>query len=112
MEDYIDNETAPTTSSTIDRVFSPTSDGIFEVLVTAKAEGNNHGTPSMWVAAMVNGTAVEPKQAPIAWQDGPNEIQFKRLVMAKSGVIYNVHGMSGNENANARGIDMRIRRVH
>lgn len=112
MEDYIDNETPPTTSSTIDRVFSPAKDGVFEVLVTAKAEWNTHGTPSMWVAALVNGTAIEPKQAPIVWEDGLNEIQFKRLVTAQAGVIYNVHGMSGNENANARGIDMRIRRVH
>lgn len=53
MADFI-KVSPPPTQSTIGGLVIPDHDGTFVVTITAYAEGNNNGTPSIWGAINVN----------------------------------------------------------
>lgn len=109
MADFI-KISPPPTQSTISGLVIPDSDGTFVATVTAYAEGNNQGTPTIWGAINVNDrTAGETD--PAAWQDGPQQIEVLGPFEAVKGKTYRIEAMSGNKNARATGIKMTIERT-
>jgi hypothetical protein len=109
MSDFIQVDPAPN-QSTIQGLLVAEKDGVCVAILVARARGNGHATPMMWSILSVN-NAIVKKTQPIAWTDGNADIQLTAPFVVKAGGIYEVRGVSGNENADAAGIFLELKRV-
>lgn len=100
----------PPNRATITGIVVPETDGIFIITVEAKAQGNGHGTPIIWVNILIDGR-LDKATGEIAWQDGLGGVVLTTAEALKAGKDYAITGVTGNRNAAAVSIEMNIRRA-
>jgi len=93
----------------------PEKDGVFQFEFRAEANGNGHGTPSIWTQIALDNVPDKDKECAkkktIAWKNnagGATAICAKPL---KAGQAYTVVATTGNENADSTSAVLKTKRV-